>query len=51
MYIESMLMRGEDLYNYKYRQKLDKETLESLKQGNKELESFSYQYLHKFLEQ
>ena len=23
MYIEGMLMRGEDLYNYKYRHKID----------------------------
>ena len=30
-YIESMLLRGEDLYNYQYRQKLSKHTLDSFK--------------------
>ncbi len=27
MYIESMLMRGEDLYDYRYRHKLDPDVI------------------------
>ena len=40
MYIESMLMRGDDLYNYRYRQKLDTATLNALNKDGKE--NYSY---------
>eukprot|EP00347_Sterkiella_histriomuscorum_P012541 403368178 len=49
MYIESMLMRGDDLYNYRYRQKLDTATLNALNKDGKE--NYSYQYIHQFLDQ
>lgn len=45
-----MLMRGEDLYTYKYRNKLDQSAIKAV-QNKKDKDTFSYQYIHYFLEQ
>lgn len=45
-----MLMRGEDLYDYKYRHKLDPDVIKQINKNKESKDAFSYQFLHNFLE-